>query len=59
MDRGQDPSAGFLGLIVIVAVNIIGVLNDPVPIYTVVQHWLLATDHHDIAVGLLLGLRPC
>ena len=35
MDPGQDPhSKLFSELIVISAVNIIGVLNDPVPIYT-------------------------
>ena len=40
-------------------VNIIGVLSDPVPIYTAVQHWLLATNHDRIATGLSLSLHPC
>ena len=35
MDPGRDPTAGFFsGLIVIGTVNIIGVLSDPVLIYT-------------------------
>ena len=50
----------FMALIVISAVNNIGTPNDPVPIYTVVQHCLLATDHNRIAVGLSsLSLYPC
>ena len=46
-------------MIVIGAANIIAVLSDTVPSYTVVQHWLLATDHDHIAVGLSLSLHPC
>ena len=57
MDLGQDPTAGFFsGLIVIGTINITGALSDLVPSYTVVQHWLLATDHDCIAVGLSLSL---
>ena len=54
MDQGRDPQQPFSGLIVIGTVNIIGVLSDPVSIYTVVQHWRLATDCDRIAVGLPL-----
>ena len=35
------------------------ILNDPIPIYTVIQHWLLATDSNCIAVDFLLTLQPC
>ena len=49
------------GFIVIDAVNILGIIGDPVPIYqyTVVQHWLLTTDYNHIAVGSSLSLHPC
>ena len=46
----------FSGLIVVNA-NIFGTLSDPAPINTVVQHWLLATNHDRIDVGLLLSLH--
>ena len=59
MDSGQDNTEKFWGLIVISAVNIIGVLSDPVPIYTVVQHWILAIDCDCIAIGFSLSLHPC
>ena len=60
MDPGQDPAAGFFsGLIVIGTVNITGVLNDPIPFYTAVQHWLMATGLDHTVVGLLLSLHPC
>ena len=49
----------FSGMIVIGTVNIIGILSDPVPIFTGVQHWLLATNRDRIAVGLSLSLYPC
>ena len=45
-------------ILIIDAVNIIGILSDPFPIYSVSQHWLLATDS-DRVVGLLLSLHPC
>ena len=56
---GIPQQAFFSGLTVIGAVNIIGAINDLVPIYTVVQHWLLATNRDCIAVGLSLSLHPC
>ena len=60
MDPGQNPTAGFFsGLIVISAVNIIGVPSDLVSIYTVVQCWLLTNDCNRIDVGLSLNLHPC
>ena len=59
MDPGRDPAAGILGLIVIDTVNIIGALSDLVPIYAVVQHYLLTTGCDCIAVGLSLSLHPC
>ena len=50
----------FSGLIVIGTVLLAsGVLSDPVLFDTVVQHWLLATNHDCIAVGLSLSLHPC
>ena len=52
-------SSLFSGLIVISTVNIIGIVSDLVPIYTVVEHWLLANDHDCIAVGFSLSLHPC
>ena len=39
-------------------VKIIGVLSNQVPIDTVVQHWLLATNGDRITVGLPLNLYP-
>ena len=50
----ESHSRLFSGLVVIGAVNIIGILNDPVPIQV-----FLATDCDCIAVGLLLSLHPC
>ena len=49
----------FSGLIVTSAVNIIRIPSNLVPIYTVVQRWLLATDHNRIGAGLSLSLHPC
>ena len=54
MAPGRDPTAGFSYSGVI-----IGVLSDPVLIYAVVQHWLLATNRDRIAVGLSLSVHPC
>ena len=47
MDRVRIPQHCrlFSGLTVISTVNITGALSDPVPIYIVVQHWLLAINH--------------
>ena len=56
MDLGRDPTADlFSGLIVISAVNLIGIESDLVPI----EHWLLATNGDCIAVGALLSPYPC
>ena len=35
-----------------------GALSDPLPVYTVVEHCLLATDGDRITVGLSLSLHP-
>ena len=43
-----------MGLIAIGAVNITGMLCNPVSIYTVVQHWFLVTDPNRIAVGFFV-----
>ena len=58
---GRDPTAGYYsGLIVIDTVNLLhGALSDQVLIYTVVKHWLLATDRHCITLSLLLNLHLC
>ena len=55
MDPGWDPIEGFFSeLIVISAVNIISVLSDPVPFYTVVQHWHLSINRDHVAVGFVI-----
>ena len=48
-----------IAIIVIGAVNIIGIISDLVPNYTVVQHWVLSTDRDLIAVGMLLSFDSC
>ena len=60
MDRvGIPQEALVFGVTVIVAVDIIGILSNPVPIYmyTVVQQCILDTDYDCIVVGLLLKLH--
>ena len=59
MDLSGSHSRLFSGLTVIGAVNIIGALSNPFPIYTVVQHWLLATNCDCNAIGLLLSRHSC
>ena len=46
-------------ILIIGAVNIVGILSDLFPIYSVVQHWLLARDCDRVAFGLLLSLHRC
>ena len=54
MDLGRDLIAGFFqGWLLLVLLTSVA-LRDPVPIDTVVQHWLLATNRDCIAVGLSL-----
>ena len=43
MDLGRDPTEGFFRVDCSHTVNISGALSDPVPIYTVFEHWPLAT----------------
>ena len=53
MDPSWDPTAGFFQGSLLSVLLTSDALSDPVPIDTVVQHWLLATDCDCIAVGLL------
>ena len=54
------PEQVFSWLIIVIgAVNIICLISDQVPIWTVVPHWLLAIDRDHIIVGLLSRLHPC
>ena len=57
MDPGQDPTASFFQGWLLSVLLTSGALSDPVPIDTVVQHWLLAIDRDRIAVGLLLCVK--
>ena len=41
------------------AINIIGVLSDPVLFYIAFQHWFLATNCDCITINLSLSLHPC
>ena len=49
MDPGWDPTAGFSGLIVIGAVNVIGALSNLVLIYTVFNIIIIINQSmHDV-----------